>query len=616
MKYTFGLMLFLICLHGYSQSFKEYELKTEIKEVTVFLQGAQISREGESDIVMGKSELIIKSISSEMDEKSIQVKGTGDFTILGVNHRVNYLNQHTKDNRIDSLKNIADTLDIKISSSNSRLEVLQEKENLLAANRKLTGDNLNVSIEELRGTLEFFDQQLSAIKKEKLAVRRDITEQTKRKDLIEKQIADASSRDDLPTSEIVIRVEAGSKTKGSFSISYMVEEAGWYPNYDVRVESVDRPLILVYKASAYQNTGVDWKDVRLKFSNGVPSESGVVPELSTWHLNYARNTVYNRPVLGVANIRAISGQVLDESGEPLIGANIVVKGTTIGTITDMDGKYSLVLPNGATSVIVTYVGYESKEQLITSSRMNITLSDPLVLEEVVVTALQGQTAGVRIKKNQEEDAEQIPTTIVENRTTVDFEIETPYTIKSNGELLSIELNQFEIMPSYDYYVAPKLDKDAFLLAKIVNWDQYNLLEGEANLYFEDSYVGRTILDSKTLVDTLNVSLGRDKSIVLERTKIDDFTKKRTIGSNKVESRGFKIIARNSKSSAIRITIQDQIPISAISDITVTATELSQGMLDEQTGKVTWQLDLAPKGQKEIIFSYEVKYPKRESVILE
>ena len=240
------------------------------------------------------------------------------------------------------------------------------------------------------------------------------------------------------------------------------------------------------------------------------------------------------------------------------------------------------------------------------------------LSETVITSLQGRTSGVRIRgaNSIKQEADVITTSTIENQTTVEFEVEKPYSIKSNGEKLTVDLNSYEIKAAYEYYAVPKLDKDAFLIARIVDWDQYNLLEGEANLYFEDGYVGRSILDAKTLTDTLNISLGRDKNIVIGRTKVDEFSKRRTIGSNKIESRGFKIIVRNKKSQPIKLTLYDQIPVAAISDIIVTPTQLSKGRLDDQTGEVAWELDLNPQQNIELKLEYEVKYPKKEKLILE
>jgi len=180
----------------------------------------------------------------------------------------------------------------------------------------------------------------------------------------------------------------------------------------------------------------------------------------------------------------------------------------------------------------------------------------------------------------------------------------------------VDLKKHEIETLYEYYAVPKLDKDAFLIARIINWDQFDLLEGEANLYFEDAYVGRSVLNAKALSDTLDVSLGRDKNIVIGREKADTFTKRTSLGSNKVETRGFDIIARNKKSQPIHLTVFDQVPVSAISPIEVSIKEASKGIIDEKSGEISWELDLKPQTQTDLKLVYEVKYPKREKVVLE
>lgn len=619
----FTLIALLATFQAFSQSFQESELKTSIKAVTVFLQGAQITRTGKSEVKEGRSILIIKSLSPHIDQKSIQVKATGDFTILSVNHKFDYLNEQIKDKRIDSLKNLIESLELEISSNEYRLVILKEKLSLLDANKNLGGENSGASLTQLKQAIEFFDKELSTIKKEELETSVKIRKLNERRSKIEKQVSDVTHQDDWPTGEIEIRVEADIKTSSEFNISYLVANAGWYPNYDVRVSNIENPIQLSYKADVYQNTGVDWNDVKLRFSNGNPNQSGVAPELATWYLNYARNTIYSRTSSGYIDksVRTVSGKVIASiDGEPLPGVTIVVKGSTVGTVTDIEGNYQLTLPNNSEYLVFSFIGMNTMELPINNSQIDLIMEESYTaLEEVVVTgyALQGRAKGVDVRGySAPKIAKTIVTTAVENQTTVEFEVEQPYSIKSNGTKLTIGLNKFEIETVYEYYAVPKLDKDAFLIARIVDWDQYNLLEGEANLFFEDSFVGRSVLDANTLTDTLDISLGRDRSIVIGRIKKEEFSKRRTVGSNKIDTRRFEIIVRNNKSQAIKLTLFDQIPIAAISNITVTSTELSNGQLNEETGGVTWEMNLSPQEQTILSLGYEVKYPKKEKVNLE
>lgn len=625
MKYFILLLTLLFANQAYTQNRQEGEIKTLIGEVTIYLQGGLVSRNGKAEIPAGKSILTVKSLSPYIDDKSIQVKALGDFTILSVNHKLNYLDKLEKDQRIVNLNQKLADLNLELSTKESRLQILAEKQSVLNENKYLGSDAAAASIAQIKQAIEFYDRELTVMKAEEISVKLKINKLNEQRESIQQEISAVEGKKELPTGEIEISFESDRKTQGDFRISYLVGNTGWYPKYDVRVASVDQPLTLNYKADVYQNTGVDWKEVKLKLSNGNPNESGVAPELETWYLNYAQNQIFNRSTYGALSksVRNVSGTVVDENGEPLPGANVIVEGTTVGTVTDLAGNYSLTLPNGATQLRVASIGYKTQDLPITSSNINAQLMvDVSQLSEVVVTGyarkLSGKVAGVRIRGGSSMDfkAKQISTTTIENQTTVEFAVDKPYSIKSNGEKLSVDLKSFEIETLYEYYSVPKLEKDAFLIARIINWDQYNLLEGEANLYFEDAFVGRSVLDARSLNDTLNISLGRDKSIVIGREKIEEYSKAKFIGSNKVESRAFKIVVRNKKSQSIKLTLFDQIPVAAISDISITAGELTQGKLNEKTGEVTWGIELKPQQQIELKLGYEVKYPKNQKVILE
>ncbi len=323
-------------------------------------------------------------------------------------------------------------------------------------------------------------------------------------------------------------------------------------------------------------------------------------------------------MIAPGSIRNVSGKVVDPTGQPIPGVAVTVKGSTIGTVTDARGNYSLTLPNGAQTLVASYVGYRTRELPINQPQITILMEeDMMALSEVMVVGygLQSKAAGAQ-PRAMKMAANIVTTTVVENQTTVEIEVETPYSIAATGEKLLVDLKKYAIKADYHYYAIPKLEKDVFLTALVTNWDQYNLLEGEANLYFEDAYVGRSILDAKSLQDTLTISLGRDKSIVVEREKIEQFSRTRSIGSNTVETRDFKITVRNKKSQPIQLTLFDQIPVSVINDITVSATELSNGQLAPETGKISWELTINSQQQKDITLQYEVKYPKKEKVILD
>lgn len=182
--------------------------------------------------------------------------------------------------------------------------------------------------------------------------------------------------------------------------------------------------------------------------------------------------------------------------------------------------------------------------------------------------------------------------------------------------MAAEIGRYRLPAAYTYRSTPKIDKDAFLVAETTDWAKLNLLEGEANVYFENTFVGKSILSPREAGDTLRFSMGRDRGIRIERTKESDYSARRAVGSNQTQTMGWKLTVRNTRTEPVVLMLTDQLPVSRNSSITVTEEELSGGTLDKETGTVTWRLELKPGEQRELKLRYAVKYPKGRSLNIE
>ena len=614
-RLLFFLLLGSFAFQGNAQDLKEVMLTNQIKEVTLFLSGAQVFESATGSLPAGESVLLVKGLSPFLDEKSIQVKGQGNFTIQAVNKRLDFLHEKEEGEKAKTLEKEIAEIEKRQSNLRNRIQVLGTKMSVLSANKSIGSSQAGTSMTALKATLDFFDAEHTKIANEELQINAQLTANDQEIEALRNQLYALQQSDDKAKAEIRIRVKATGSGPATFQINYLVSNAGWYPKYDVRVKSITDPLQLQYKAEVFQNTGADWKNVKLRFSNANPNQGGQAPIIDKWELNYARYTTVNKFAVPQTP-GSISGLVLDEQGQPLPGTAVLVKGTTIGTTTDLEGRYSLTLPTKAKTLVFSFVGMRMEELPIQGrSSLNVTLmQDTQMLSEVVVTGSYRQMEKKALGASM--DAAPLMTSFVENQTTVEIQVAEPYSIKTNGERTLVDLKTYEIPATYRYSAIPKLEKDAFLLAEMADWSQYSLLEGESNLYFEDGFVGRSILNPAALQDTLQISMGRDRSIVMQREKVDQFSKKRTIGSNITESRGYEITLKNNKSQAVTLQLKDQIPVSVNSTIAVTTGELSGGVLDPVTGIVTWEISLPPGGQQKLSLRYEVKYPKSERVILD
>lgn len=195
---------------------------------------------------------------------------------------------------------------------------------------------------------------------------------------------------------------------------------------------------------------------------------------------------------------------------------------------------------------------------------------------------------------------------------IEFDIANPYTITPDGNPQTVDIRTVDLQAKYGYIVTPKLDKDAFLVARIIgNNDLYNL-RGAANIYFEGTYVGQTEINPGA-TDTLELSLGRDKRISVERTQVKEFSSKSKVGGNIKESSTWEITVRNSKKEAIDILIEDQIPVSQNKDIIVEATNTGNAQYNAETGKLSWLFTIQSSQIQKVRFSFDVKYPKDKQI---
>lgn len=210
----------------------------------------------------------------------------------------------------------------------------------------------------------------------------------------------------------------------------------------------------------------------------------------------------------------------------------------------------------------------------------------------------------------------VPNTVLQRATTMEFSIDAPFSIPADGVAHSVSVNNHTIAATYKHYCTPKLDRDAFLYARTTGWEDLNLLPGEANVFFEGTYVGKSYLDLDQPHDTLDISLGRDKGVTVERVKRKTTNEKAVIGSKRTVSVGWDITVRNTKSVSVELELRDQYPLSPKSEIEVKLEDKGGADVNDQTGMLTWKLTVAPKETKKLGFAYSVKFPKDMPVVVE
>ena len=623
------LFLILGLFDADAQEGKEITVKTDVSGVTVFIKGAQVTRKTTVNFPAGKSTLRFTNLSPYIDAKSVQIKVDGEVTVLSVNHTLNYNDTIKLNDEVAAYVKQIEAIDEKLFAEQTNLEIIAEEIGFLKENKKIGGTDKGIEYNNLKLTAEYYYQQITALTNKKAETDKKIKLLTEEKAAVMKKIASTGNIKPEPTGEVVLTADSKSALRIPVELSYYVNNASWFPSYDIRAKDITQPISLVYKANVIQNTKEEWKNVNLRISSVNPNLGSVAPKLKIYKLDYwTKPPRYDVNNNNLSN--TVSGVVTDITGEPVIGASVMIKGSTIGTISDINGKYSIAIPSGGGDLLISYIGYKTQTLPINNSNINVRLEeDDVMLEEVVVVGygtannsdlsmpMQSRVAGTATRaKSEAPKSIPIPVAQVENTTSVEFEIKTPYTIASENKTTVVEMEHYSLPAEYEYYCVPKVDKDAFLLANIVDWEQYNLLEGEANIFFENTFVGKTILDVRYMSDTLNISLGRDKNVIVKREKSKEFTQTKFLSSKAEVTRDWKITVRNNKRQNISMILLDQIPVSTVSEIEVTPEKLSNGILDKVTGEVKWKFTLPPSQNTEFELLYKVRYPKDRDLTVE
>jgi uncharacterized protein (TIGR02231 family) len=528
----------VLCLTSASVFAQEKTVDSKITDVTVFLSKAQVTRVIKTQLVPGKTNLVVNGLTSMLDPQSIQVSGKGAFTILGTSHQQNYLNELNMPKTLRVLKDSIDLLQKQVTLEASQKEILNKEEQMLLSNQKIGGTNQNLTVAELKAMADFYRSRLGEIVTSRMKQDEKITKINNRINKLQQQLNSQNELYQRNTSEIIISVSAEAPVNADLELNYVVNNAGWAPEYDVRALNTKSPIQLNYKANVFQSTGEEWKNVKLKLSTANPNESGLKPELVSWYLNFYE------PIDKMLQGRA---------------AGVRMKSAPMAVSMEM----------------------KKEDEISSIQPASPTLSD---FVSTIQTSLN-----------------------------TEFDIALPYTVSSSAKPTLVDIRNYEVKGIFNYSTAPKLDADAFLLAKAIGWEELSLLPGEANIFFEGTFTGKSYIDPNNIKDTLTLSLGRDKRIVVKREKLKELSSRKFIGTNQRESFAWEISIRNTKNEIVKVSVEDQIPVSQNSQIEVTAVDLGGATYNKDSGKLIWNLNLQPNETKKLVFKYEVKYPKDKQV---
>lgn len=530
MKKLLSSLLFLVSGILFAQ--KPIFTSAKIKAATVYFNSVELAQTTSALLPKGTSEIVVKNVADYLNENTLQIGAPSSVTVLSVQFTNNYISEYEIDEKSPMIKAVRDSIRLvekEIQKINNAKESELKTIELLDKNQQVSGLNSGLNVAELIKMMAFY-------KAKRIESRNAIDTFEDRRIKLNETLSKLKNKLEINTKieektsqgKLIIQVMNDVAGTVDFDINYISNNASWVPFYDLRADNIASPINMMYKAQVVQNTGIDWKKVKLTLSSGNPNQNNQAPILNAWWLQFGSQFGY----------------------------------------------------------------YKTEDKLMRNQ-------------------IQSVSNGVLLESAKEMDAASISnyTTVTENQLNISFDIDIPYDILSNGKVHSVALKELQLPSTYKYYAAPRVEKEAFLLAEISDYSKYNLLPGEANIIFEGLYVGKTYINANQTSDTLNLSMGRDKKISIKREKVVDKSGTKFLSSKKEQTFTYDITVRNNKKEAVQLLLKDQYPLSPDKEIEVTLIESNDAKINSENGILTWDLNLKPNETKKIRISYKVKYPK-------
>jgi uncharacterized protein (TIGR02231 family) len=532
-KITTVFILLLLSVIGIAQ---EVSRQSKVTDVVVYRSMGRETRKTDARVPKGATDIVLSGVTTQMIDGSLQVAVKGEATLLSATVRINYFvetEQEPKDPKLDKLRDSIQNIDAQMRWITEEQIIHQSELNMVIELLKPANPKEGYKPADLNAMMDIYHVRVTDLKKKiyDLTLRQESCENRKNKFQGQLNEMGQKKRPD-PVKEIVLSFNSEVDCEIELRCGYLVQGAGWTPMYDLYVENTSKPVDLTYKAKVFQQTGMDWKDVKLTISTSNPSLNNNRPLMSPKYIDYVNY--------------AFAPSTSDGA------ATNMMQAMRVDNLAYVSGDQQPVIPPAA----------------INAMEKDIQLS---------------------------------------------FELAQRQSIPSDGKEHICKMDQFSIPATYKYHVVPKLDPGAFLLARITDFGQYNLLTGNANVFFGENYVGEVLINPFTISDTMLVSLGRDERITVKRTRLQNKYSKKLISGVQKDTYEWEISVRNNKSVPIEIEVLDQVPLTRRDEIKVKMIENCKAEYNEEYGKILWNLTVAPNNTKSVRLHYTVEYPEGKQV---
>ncbi len=539
------LLTLLISAISFAQ--KPIFTSAKVKSATVYFNAAELQQTTTVNLPVGTSEIVIKNVADYLNENTIQIGAPSSVTVLSVQFTQNYISEY---------------------------EI----------------DESNPAIKKVRDSITLVQKEIKKIQIETYSHQQTIG-------LLDNNQTVAGANSGLSVTELIKLVDYYKAKRTELDnaiVSLQEKEAKW----NVKLKALNDKLVINTQKEDKTSKGKLVLQVMNEIAGNVNLDINYITNSATW------NPFYD---LRVDNVKDPINMMYKAQVSQTTGVDWKKVKLTLSSGNPNQNNQAPILSSWFLRYGNPYDKYMYENKYSVTNQLQVRAAGIKVGEDLSLK-FRDTTASYGIDEFNDNSISNY-TSINENQLNVSFDIDIPYDILSNGKAHSVALKEIKLPATYKYYAAPRVDKEAFLLAEINDYSKYNLLPGEANIIFEGLYVGKTIINPNQTADTLNLSMGRDKKINIKREKVVDKSGTKFLSSYKEQTFTYDLTVRNNKKEEIFMLLKDQYPLSTDKEVTIELLEDGKAKVNTETGILTWELKLAPNETKKIRISYKVKYPK-------
>lgn len=608
-KISILILLIIICTSKTSADTKP--IKAKLKEATVFFTGAELKHKTTSiQLKQGENNIIIEGISPKIDKNSLKIKASNGVLISSFEFSIDYLSEVKNKNQ--QTKTLQDSIDLyteKLNAVNTEFKINNELADILkkSTDKNVSGSEKGLGIDELIKTMDYYKTKRSALEKVLSSNRKQIDKYNEIIERLTKQLKQESTKNNISSGILNLSLNAPTAINSIFEISYYTTDATWTPFYDINIPSTDKPIQIESKAKVRQITGLDWDKIKLTLSTATPSNGKVAPLFSTWFLEEvkAANNIRIRGMSSINNAMQNSYSY-KEQNRLNFSQDTISQANKYGKNIIRD---SMPIPPPGPIYIVDGIPMDADQA--THINPNA-IKNIEVLKDASATAIYGSRAkdGVVLITLKDNMSDHIY--VSDNDLNISYNIDLPFSVPGNGKEQSLTLKKDEIMATYKYYSAPKLNPETYLLAEIDNWERLNLLTGKANITYDGTYIGESLIDTGSTSELLTLTLGSDNRVVVKREKMRDYSSTKFLGNDTQQIFTYNLTVKNNQNKDIKMVLKDQYPISTQKNIVVEIIDQNTTrptINKPELGVITWEETLKPGETKIYKISYSIKYPK-------